>query len=163
MTKFNAMFPAVGTPCSDEDIAKEMATLAKGNRKTGKDLVKNLSLATASLEFKFGVTNGLSIRNSSGKIEDGKYSSNEIADIFLNNGRVMRCLKDRVQQFDMQNVTMIPKFVNKTLAANSGKWASPATDMLEDVKTLSLDAVKEYTSDTLKFDKANGTGRQDQH
>jgi hypothetical protein len=35
--------------------------------------------------------------------------------------------------------------------------------MLKDVKTLTLDAVKEYTSDTLKFDKANGTGRQDQH
>jgi hypothetical protein len=26
--------------------------------------------------------------------------------------------------------------------------------MLKDVKTLTLDAVKEYTSDTLKFDKA---------
>ena len=72
MTKFDAMFPAVGTPCSDEDIAKEMATLAKGNRGTGKDLAKNLSLATASLEFKFGVTNGLTIRNSSGEIEDAR-------------------------------------------------------------------------------------------
>jgi hypothetical protein len=29
--------------------------------------------------------------------------------------------------------------------------------------TLTLDAVKEYTSDTLKFDKTDGTGRQDQH
>ena len=163
MTKFDAMFPAVGTPCSDEDIAKEMATLAKGNRGTDKDLAKNLSLATASLEFKFGVTNGLTICNSSGEIDDGNYSSNEIADIFSNNGRVMRCLKDRVQQFDMQDAIMIPKLVDKTLAANSGKWASPTTDMLEDVNTLTLDAVKEYTSDTLKFDKANGTGRQDQH
>jgi len=117
MTKFDAMFPAVGTPCSDEDIAKEMATLAKGNRGTGKDLAKNLSLATASLEFKFGVTNGLTIRNSSGEIEDGNYSSNEIADIFSNNGRVMRCLKDRVQQFDMQDAIMIPKLVDKTLTS----------------------------------------------
>ena len=58
---------------------------------------------------------------------------------------------------------MIPKLVDKTSAANSGKWAAPTTDMLEDVNTLTLDAVKEYTSDTLKFDKANGTGRQDQH
>jgi hypothetical protein len=39
------MFPGVGTPFSDEDIAKEMATLAKANRGTGKDLAKNLSLA----------------------------------------------------------------------------------------------------------------------
>ena len=54
MSKFNAMFPGVGTPCSDKDIAKEMATLAKANRGTGKDLTKNLSLATtASLEFEF--------------------------------------------------------------------------------------------------------------
>ena len=66
-------------PLAHEDIAKEMATLAKANRGTGKDLAKNLSLATASLEFKFGVTNGLTIRNSSGEIEDGNYSSNEIA------------------------------------------------------------------------------------
>ena len=52
MSKFNAMFPGVGTPCSDEDIANEMATLAKANHGTGKDLTKNLSLATtASLEF----------------------------------------------------------------------------------------------------------------
>ena len=94
MTKFDTIFPAVGTPCSDEDIAKEMATLANGNRRTGKDLAKNLSLATASLEFKFGVTNALNIRSSSGEIEDGNYSSNEIADIFSNNGRVMSCLKD---------------------------------------------------------------------
>ena len=35
--------------------------------------------------------------------------------------------------------------------------------MLEDVKTLTLDEVKEYASDILKFDKPNGTGRQDQH
>ena len=113
----------------------------------------------------FRVTNGLTIRNSSGEIEDGNYSSNEIADIFSNNGRVMRCLKDRVQQFDVQDAIMIPKLVDKTLAANSGKWASPTTDMLKDVKTITLDAVKEYAYDTLKlkFDKANGTGRQDQN
>jgi hypothetical protein len=81
MTKFDAIFPSVGTPCSsDEDIAKEMATLTIANRGTGKeDLTKNLTLATASLEFKFGVNNGLTIHNSSGKIEDGNYSSNEIA------------------------------------------------------------------------------------
>ena len=91
--------------------------------------------------------------NSSGEIEDGNYSSNEIADIFSNNGRVMRCLKDRVQQFDMQDAIMIPKLVGKTLAANSGKWASPTTDMLEDVKTLTLDEVKEYATDILKFHK----------
>jgi len=97
-------------PCSssNEDIAKEMATLAKATRGTGKDkdLAKNLSMATASLEFKFGVTNGLTIRNSSGEIEDGNYSYNEIADIFSNDGRVMRCLKDRVQQFDMQDASL---------------------------------------------------------
>ena len=143
MSKFDAMFPGVGTPCSDEDIAKEMATLAKANRGTGKELAKNLSLATASLEFKFGVTNGLTIRNSSGEIEDGNYSSNEIADIFSNNGRVMRCLMDCVKQFDMQDAIMIPKLIDKTLDANKGKWSSPTTDMLEDVKTLTLDEVKE--------------------
>ena len=54
MSKFNAMFPGVGTPCSDKDIAKEMATLAKVNHGKGKDLTKNLFLATtASLEFEF--------------------------------------------------------------------------------------------------------------
>ena len=32
MTKFDAIFPSVGTPCSsDEDIAKEMATLTIAN------------------------------------------------------------------------------------------------------------------------------------
>ncbi len=36
MTKFDAMFPGVGTPCSGEDIAKEMATLTKANCLTGK-------------------------------------------------------------------------------------------------------------------------------
>jgi len=130
MTKFDAMFPGVGTPCSDEDIAKEIATLVKVNRGTGKDLAKNLSLATASLEFKFGVTNGLTICNSSGEIEDGNYSSNEIADIFSNNGRVMRCLKDRIQQFDMQDAIMIPKLVDKTSAAKSGKLACSRTSRL---------------------------------
>jgi hypothetical protein len=124
---------------------------------------KNLSLTTASLEFKFGVTNGLTIHNSSGDIEDGNYSSNEIADIFSNNGRVMRCLMDRVKQFDMQDAIMIPKLVDKTLDANKGKWSGPTIDMLEDIKTLTLDEVKEYASDILKFDNPNGTGCQDQH
>jgi hypothetical protein len=153
----------MGTPCPGKDIVKEMATLAKVNRRTGKELAKNLSLATASLEFKFGVTNVLTIRNSSGKIEEGNYFSNDIADIFSNNGRIMRCLIDCVKQFDMQDAILIPKLVDKSLAANNGKWAGPTTDMLVDVKTLSLDAIKEYTSNTLKFDKANGTGCQDQH
>jgi hypothetical protein len=40
MSKFDAMFPGVGTPFSDEDITKEMATLAKTNNGTGKDLCK---------------------------------------------------------------------------------------------------------------------------
>jgi hypothetical protein len=91
------MFPRVGTPCSDEDIAKEMGTLTKGNCRTGKELAKNLSLATASLEFNFGVTNELTICYSSGKIEDGNYSSNKIADIFSNNGHVMHCLMDCIK------------------------------------------------------------------
>ena len=164
MSKFDNMFPSVGTPCPGKDIAKEMATLTKVNRGTGKELAKNLSLATtASLEFKFGVTNGLTIRNSSGKMEEGNYSSNDIADIFSNNGRVMRCLMDCVKQFDMQDSILIPKLVDKSLAANNGKWAGLTTKMLKDTKTLSLDAIKEYTSDTLKFDKATGTGHQDQH
>ncbi len=65
MSKFNAMFPGVGTPCSDKDIAKEMATLAKANRGTGKDLTKNLSLATMPhWNSSFGVTNGLTLHNS---------------------------------------------------------------------------------------------------
>ncbi len=115
-----------------------MATLAKANRRTGKKLAKNLSLATASLEFKFGVTNGLTIHNSSGKIEDGNFSSNEIADIFFNNGCIMCCLMDRVKQFDMQDAIMIPKLMDKTLPAKKGKWTGPTTYMLEDVKTLSL-------------------------
>ena len=83
-------------PCSPEweplslmKTLQEMATLAKTNRGTGKDLAKNLSLATASLEVKFGVTNGLTICNSSGEIEDGNYSSNEIAGIFINVARVV--------------------------------------------------------------------------
>ena len=75
----------------------------------------------------------------------------------------MRCLMDCVKQFDMQDAILIPALVDKSLAANNGKWAGPTTNMLEDVKTLSLDAMKEYTSDTLKFDKVNETGRQDQH
>jgi hypothetical protein len=115
------------------------------------------------LEFKFEVTNGLTIRNYSGKIKDGNCSSNDIADIFSNYGRVMRCLMDRVKQFDMQDAILIPMLVDKSLGANNRKWAGPTTAMLEDVKTLSLDAIKEYSSDTLRFDKANGTGRQDQH
>ncbi len=123
-----------------------MATLAKANCGTGKELAKNLSLAMASLEFKFGVTNGLTIHNSSGEIEDGNYSSNEIADIFSNNGRVMRCLMDCVKQFDMQDAIMIPKLIDKALDVNKGKWSGPTTDMLEDVKTLTLDEVKEYAS-----------------
>ncbi len=57
-------------PCSDKDIAKDMVTLTKSNCGTRIELAKNLALATASLEFKFGVTNGLIIRNSSGEIED---------------------------------------------------------------------------------------------
>jgi hypothetical protein len=47
--------------------------------------------------------------------------------------------------------------------ANKGKWGGPTTDMLENIKTLTLDEVKEYSSDILKFNKTNGTGRQDQH
>ena len=162
-SKFDTMFPSVGTPCFNEDTATEMATLAKVNRGTGNELAKNLSLATASLEFKFGVTNGLTIHNSSGEIEEDNYSSNDIANIFSNNGRIMCCLMDCIKQFDTQDAILIPKLVDKSLAANNGKWAGPTTDMLEDVKTLSLNAIKEYMSNTLKFDKANGTGRQDQH
>ncbi len=74
----------------------------------------------------------------------------------------MHCLVDPVKQFDMQDAVMIPTLINKSLDANKGKWGGPTTDVLEDVKTLTLDNIKEYSSDVLKFDQANGTGRQDQ-
>jgi hypothetical protein len=160
LSKFDAMFHGVGTPCSDEDIAKEMVTLAKSNCRTGKELAKNLALATASLEFKFGVTNGFTIPNSSGEIKDRNYSSNKIANIFFNNGGIMQCLIDHVKQHDMQDTILIPKLITKTFDAIKGKWGRPITDMLKDVKTLTLDKVKEYSSDILKFDKTNGTGHQ---
>ena len=140
-----------------------MATLAKSNHGTGKELTKNLSIVTASLEFKFRVTRGLTIRNSSGKVEDRNYtSSNEIADIFCNNGPVMRCLMNRVKQFDMPNATTISSLLNKTAVANSGQWGGQTGNMLDDVKTLCIEDIQEYTSDILKFDKTDGTLCQDQ-
>jgi hypothetical protein len=63
----------------------------------------------------------------------------------------------------MKDAVMIPTLISKTLDANKGKWGGPTTDMLNDAKTLSLGKIKEYSSDILKFDKANGTGQQDQH
>jgi hypothetical protein len=75
----------------------------------------------------------------------------------------MHCLMDRVKQYDMQDAVMVPTLINKTLNANKGKWGGPTMDMLKDVKTLSLDNIKEYSLDILKFDQANGTGWQDQH
>jgi hypothetical protein len=162
MSKFDVMFPGVGSPCSDKDIAKSMATLSMSNRGTGKELTKNLSIATASLEFKFGVMSGLTIHNSSGKVEDGNYALNEIADIFCNNGCVMRCLMDRVKQFDMLDATTITSLLNKTVAANSGKWGGQTVNMLDNVKTLCLEDIQEYTSAILKFDKTDSTLLQEQ-
>jgi hypothetical protein len=69
---------------------------------------------------------------------------------------------DHAKQYNMQDTILIPKLIDKTFNANKGKWGGPTTDMLKDVKTLTLDKVKEYFSDILKFDKTNGTGRQDQ-
>jgi hypothetical protein len=69
---------------------------------------------------------------------------------------------DHAKQYNMQDAILIPKLIDKTFNANKGKWGGPTTDMLKDVKTLTLDKVKEYFSDILKFDKTNGTGRQDQ-
>jgi hypothetical protein len=70
---------------------------------------------------------------------------------------------DCVKQFHMQNAIMIPKHVDKTLPANKRKWTGSTTVMLDDLKTLTLDEVKKYASKIFKFDKANETGRQDQH
>ena len=162
MSKFDAMLPGVGSPCFDKDIAKSMATLVKSNCGTGKELTKNLSVATASLEFKLGVMSGLTIHNSSGKVEDRSYASNEITDIFCNNGCVMCCLMDCVKQFDVSYVTTIPSLLNKTATTNSGKWSGQTVNMLDNIKTLCLEDIQEYTSDILKFDKTDGTLCQDQ-
>jgi hypothetical protein len=149
-------------PCTDAEIAQEMATLAKGDHRSGKDLIKIMNYATAPLEFKFGVTSGLTIKNTHGEIEDSNYTSNEIADIFPNNGRVLHCLVDWVKQYDMEDATNIPMLNEDLVDANKGKWGAPTIDMLEDVKTLSMKNVKAYTSDVLKFKQKNGTGHQDQ-
>jgi hypothetical protein len=92
------------------------------------------------LEYKFGVTNGLTICNSTGEFEDRNYASNKIAEIFCNNRRVMHCLMDCVKQFDMSDATTIPGLLIKTAAANNGKRGGQTVDMLEDIKTLSLEA-----------------------
>ena len=74
----------------------------------------------------------------------------------------MRCLMDCVKQFDMSDATTIPSLLNKTATANSGKWGGQTVDMLDNVKTLCLEDIQEYTSGILKFDKTDGTLRQDQ-
>jgi hypothetical protein len=56
-----------------------------------------------------------------------------------------------------------PQAHQQDFDVNKGKWGIPTTDMLKDAKTLTLDKVKEYFSDILKFDKTNSTGCQDQH
>jgi hypothetical protein len=67
---------------------------------------------------------------------------------------------DFSKQTGMQDTIMIPKLVNKTLIASKEKWElTPAR--LEDIKTFTLDEVKEYASDILKFDKPNGACHQD--
>ena len=49
--------------------------------------------------------------------------------------------------------------INRTLDANKESWGGPTTHMLEGIKTLTLNKVKENSSNILKFDKAkNGTG-----
>ena len=65
----------------------------------------------------------------------------------------MRCLMDCVKQFDMSDATTIPSLLNKTATANSGKWGGQTVDMLDNVKTLCLEDIQEYTSGILKFDK----------
>jgi hypothetical protein len=162
LSKFDAMFQSVGTPCMEAEIAQEMATLPKGNGGSGKDLVKNINYATALSEFKFGVTSGLIIQNTHGEIEVGNYASNEIANIFSNNSRVMCCLMDQVKQYDMEDATNIQTLIDDSMDANKGKWGAPTINMLKDVKTLSMENVKAYTFDVLKFDHKNGTGHQDQ-
>jgi hypothetical protein len=69
---------------------------------------------------------------------------------------------DCVKQFDMSDATAIPSLLNKTAATNSGKWGGQTVDMLDNVKTLCLEDIQEYTSDILKFNKTDGTLRQDQ-
>ncbi len=61
----------------------------------------------------------------------------------------MWCLMDHVKHFDMLVAVSILKLIDKTLGANKGKWGGPTTDMLEDVKTLALNEMKEYISDTI--------------
>ena len=149
-SKFNAMFYGVGTPVLDEEIAKHMATLLKSNCGTGKELSKNMSLVTKTLEFKFGVTSRLTRNNTTGEIEDGNFASSEIVEIFAQNGCIMRCLYNRVKQYKMQDATTITKLLDKTVAANNGKWGGPVVNMLEEVKTLLIEEVLEYTSGILK-------------
>lgn len=96
--------------------------------------------------------------------ENTDLETTEMSQLYAANSHIYAKVKSRVQDYDMTSAVTIYKVTDKTAAHPKDKYdpESVPVDLTSEIGTLSLDEVKEYSGDMMRYDEADGVHRMNQ-
>ena len=94
--------------------------------------------------------------------ENTDLETTEMALLYAANTHIYAKVKARVKDFDMTSAALIYKVEDETAAHPRDKYGGDPIDITNEIGTLSLEEVKEYSGDMMRYDAENGVHRQNQ-
>ena len=147
---------------SDADLASSLTTHKKEDRKNldPKALQRVKDQATKSLGVEFKVQVALGTSGVTGE-ENQDLETTEMAVIFAENTHVLDNIKRIVEEFDMSSAIEIRVIKDSAATHPNMKYESASIDLTQEMGVLTLDQVKEYSGDIMRWDSmSDGVHRQ---
>ena len=150
------------TALDNAAIASSLSTHKKEDRASMdlKTLNRVKHEATKQLDIIFKVQSALGTSGVKGE-ENPDLDTTVMATVFAENTHVLDKMSRVIEDYDMVSAIQIRKVADPTAThpANN-KYEPNYIDLLKEIGTLSLDEVKEYSGDIMKYDLAGGVNRQ---
>jgi hypothetical protein len=150
----------------DDEIKQESSFLSEKDRgaKGSSELMKNYIRATKGTPTKFIALKALASSSiTTDTEEDGVISTSDISIMFQQCAQASKQLQEIATQFDYRKAVEIPNFADSSKPASNGRWANKTTNILENPTSLTLDHVRAYSKDMIKFTPPGSTERQTQY
>ena len=153
------------TAVNDAVIVAGMNAHKSSDRKDmdEKTLTKVRASATAPLQdgAVFKVMTAMGTGGATGA-ENTDLETTEMALLYAANTHIYAKVKSRVKDFDMTSAALLYKVIDETASHPKDKYGGDPIDITNEVGTLSLEEVKEYSGDMMRFDLEDGVHRMNQ-
>ena len=150
-------------PLSEEDVRSLMTKHKKESRKSlsEKELNRVLEAATAPLGQQLVVQSSLGTSQVTGE-ESTDLNTTEIATLYAYNAVTKEMMRRRVTDYDMTSAALVYRVTNSNASHPTAMFGGDPINLLLEIGTVTIDEVKTFSSNVMKYDKpgADGVYRQ---